>query len=292
MIKLMRAMEHMGALYAATQIFSESSAYAVGIEPDPDTGEKVVKVSLASEPPVTIGTLVSDCVHNLRQSLDHLAYRLAIEISGSDPPPNEKTAGFPIHNSNNGFRSNLATKIGDPEKIPRPIIKALTKLQPYNSREGKHLAVLRDLDDRAKHRELPVCVGLLLPIEAGVVGDDVVLKSVRTGPLEVGETEVARFETAKPEVEVEIWGRVKLGIVFGDDSPAAGQSVGEYLQATRTLLIEKVMKVLMPEHLRQHNGLTRAVRGTNRVQSSLGPRSGELTEPASTKKDKCELDHT
>jgi hypothetical protein len=28
---------------------------------------------------------VSDCIHNLRQSLDHLAYRLAVFVGG-DPP--------------------------------------------------------------------------------------------------------------------------------------------------------------------------------------------------------------
>jgi hypothetical protein len=256
MLKLMRAMEHLGELYAATQIFSESSAYALRIKPDPDTGEQVLEIKLASQPPVNIGTLASDCVHNLRQSLDHLAYRLAIKISGSDPPPNEQTAGFPIHNSNNGFRSNLAAKIGDSEKIPRPILKALTDLQPYNSWEGKQLAVLRDLDDRAKHRELPVCVGVVFPGDVGVEGEDVVLKSIRTGPLEVGEAEIARFEVTKPEVEMEIRGRLKIDVVFGNDSPAGGESVVKYLQATRALLIEKVMKVLMPEHFQVFEPLT------------------------------------
>lgn len=226
------------------------SAAAFRVRPDPDTGEKVVEMHLASEPPVTIGTLVSDCVHNLRQSLDHLAYRLAIEISGSDPPPNEYTASFPIHNSNNAFRSNLKAKIADPEKIPPPIRKALTKLQPYSSWEGKQLAILRDLDDRAKHRELPVCVGVMHPAEVRVAGEDVILKSVSSGPIpvEVGEAEIARFETAKPEVEVEIAGWFSIDILFGKDSPAAGQSVAKYLYETRELLIAKVMKVLMPQH--------------------------------------------
>ncbi len=248
MIKLMRAMEHLGELYAASQIFRESSAYSVWVERDADTGEHVVEIHLASDPPVTFGTLVSDCVHNLRQSLDHLAYRLAINVSGSDPPPNEETAGFPIHNSNNGFRSNLAAKIGDPEQIPRPVLKTLTDLQPYNSWEGKQLAILRDLDDRAKHRELPVCVGVLTPSSVDVAGGDVVLKSITTGPLKVGKAEVARFEATKSEVEMEIAGWFKVDIVFGSDSPAEGQSVVQYLQTTRGLLIERVVKALMPEH--------------------------------------------
>jgi hypothetical protein len=225
LMKLMRALEHSGELHAATQIFRETSAAAFRVRPDPGTGEKVVEIKLASEPPVTIGTLVSDCVHNLRQSLDHLAYRLAIEISGSDPPPNEHTAAFPIHNSNNAFRSSLKAKIADPEKIPAPIRKALTDLQPYNSWEGKQLAILRDLDDRAKHRELPVCVGVMHPAEVKVAGEDVILKSVSSGPVpvEAGEAEIARFETAKPEVEVEIAGWFNIDILFGKDSSAAGQ---------------------------------------------------------------------
>jgi len=249
-MKVLRAIEHLGELYAAAQIFSEVSAYSLHGKTDPDTGEKVLKIRLASQPPITFGTLAADCVHSLRQSLDHLAYKLAVSISGSDPPPNEATAGFPIHNSSAGFKGNLAAKIGDPDKIPRPILKTLNELQPYNSWEGKQLAILRDLDNRAKHRELPICVGVVRPTETAVEGDSVVLKSLRTGPVEEGETEIARFEVSKPNVQVEVRGWLSIEIVFGSDSPAEGQSVVKYLQTVRAMLLRKVMPSLMPEDFR------------------------------------------
>ncbi len=237
-LKLVRALEHLGELHSSVQAFGESSPYTITLDDDLDTGEKVAKIKLPVQPPVGISVLAADAIHNLRQALDHLAYQVAILVSGSDPPPNEETAAWPIHNTEKAFRDQLGRKIGTPTKIPKTLLTILESLQPYQGGDGDMLRILRDMDDGAKHRYYPAVAGIVRTasrIEAGSVAPLVQLE-----PLEVGETEVARFKPVGTQVKME--GTFEVNVIFGPGSPAAGLMVTQYIQATREMLTKRLVE--------------------------------------------------
>ncbi len=51
------------------------------------------------------GLIFGDFIHNLRSSLDHLAYQLAVTASGMPTPPNERVVNFPIYSKRSKFRA-------------------------------------------------------------------------------------------------------------------------------------------------------------------------------------------
>lgn len=76
--KLDRADEHLEALSAETLAFLRSRPIELRGEMDKDIGRYSVRIRLKERPPVRLGLIVGDAVHNLRAALDHLATNLAI----------------------------------------------------------------------------------------------------------------------------------------------------------------------------------------------------------------------
>ena len=247
-VKLARALEHLGALYSAAQLFAESNPFTFGFHKDAKTGEHVAKVALRGQPPTTIGVLAADCIHNLRQALDHLTYQLAIVISGSDPPPNEDTAMFPVYTEIRKGQQvvldddRLRRKLGDPNKVPGDMRAILEKLQPHYGGDTLRLAALQDLENIAKHRELPVCVGAILPGFAAL--DGVTFRSVNQGKLAIGETEIARFMVTKPKVKME--GQIRIEVMLDPSLPGSGQPLTQWLHETRDYVLKRVVGPLQP----------------------------------------------
>jgi len=94
-------------LNEAIEGFHERDPYRPFADTDPTTGENLVRVEIKENPPVLEwGVLIGDVLHNLRSSLDHLAY-----ILGGDPPPNEGGSEFPIFWSRTDYRKKGAPKI-------------------------------------------------------------------------------------------------------------------------------------------------------------------------------------
>jgi hypothetical protein len=130
--KLDRALEHLGAMQAASQRFFEREPCFVSLEGEVKTGDHVLIFRVREEPPDEFAALAADCCHNLRHALDHIAYRLAIVISKCDPPPNETNIYFPIAGSPQEFEGKLGSSFGSPKRIPTDIRTVLEGAQPYN----------------------------------------------------------------------------------------------------------------------------------------------------------------
>ncbi|GAC1399098.1 MAG: hypothetical protein NVSMB56_14050 [Pyrinomonadaceae bacterium] len=65
--------------------FINSNPYRIERESDPQTGYNVYRVFDIQTPPVEIGLLAGDVIHNLRSVLDHLAYQL-VYVNGATIP--------------------------------------------------------------------------------------------------------------------------------------------------------------------------------------------------------------
>jgi hypothetical protein len=162
-IKFDRAVEHFHLLNAAILRWAVRDPCAVVHECEVETRKYVVRMRVFEQPTdPLLPLLIGDCVHNLRQALDHLAYALAVIVHGCDPPPNSETTEFPIlHGDRHQFDSELSKKIGPKKRVPRDLYAELEALQPYNGPQNALLSILHDLDRLDKHRFPPIVAGAI-----------------------------------------------------------------------------------------------------------------------------------
>lgn len=105
------------------------------------------------------GLLLGDALHNVRCALDHMAWHLVV-IGGSPPRKieDQRRVGFPIYDTASGFAKGIRTRIPGVSPAQQAIIE---RHQPHHRGKGagKHpLALLQDLNNTDKHRELRTLV--------------------------------------------------------------------------------------------------------------------------------------
>jgi hypothetical protein len=187
----------------------------------------------------TIPLLIGDCVHCLRQALDHLAYSLAIVVNGSDPPVNWEKTQFPITTSPDAFKGGLPDKIGRKKLMPDGLYEALEGIQPYKGPNGGTLLILHGLDNVDKHRFVPVvaAVGHIPKVEVGrIVGAGL---TIQLGPIEDEEPflEFIPEEGADQHFQ---W-TFTPSIAFDRESPVAGgKLIPPLLRKIRNLIRDEI----------------------------------------------------
>ncbi|MEZ4554045.1 MAG: hypothetical protein R3B59_09060 [Dehalococcoidia bacterium] len=165
--KVKRSREHRDCLDSLirTTFEERDNLPRVGTKYDEGTGDHVVYVSHMPDLGDLIeraSLLLGDSIHNLRSSLDHLAYALADKFTRGNIK-NPHRIEFPITDSDELWQKRLwRLSEVDPDDVA--VIKSY---QPYEavSRAGQpqgsrtRLGMLRDLDDWDKHRLLtPVMI--------------------------------------------------------------------------------------------------------------------------------------
>jgi hypothetical protein len=137
--------------------------------------------------------IIGDCVHCLRSTLDHLIYSIAINMSGSNPPPDERRLSYPI-GKDQFWRLGVLQNDGE-------FMERFQELQPDARPEWKGLrllAVLPELDNVDKHRTLNVMVA---------APQSMVFSFVRIGTPEVAyhpgyDNITTNFEPLEPGSEI------------------------------------------------------------------------------------------
>lgn len=236
--KVERADEHLQTLRSEFQAFLDTDPYGAAIEEHPKTGLYVLRSLVDRQPPLRLGVIFGDWLHNLRSALDHLVCRLV--------ETHKKQSGrwnaFPIYTSEAEFIKNVEHR---PRKDGRGPLEGLSKVsdawalikraQPYQ--RGKNarsdpLYVLNYFSNADKHR-------LLTPTFAWPDPNDFVplihwnplasLSEMRINP-QAGELlkdravfATLRFSPTGPHPEVDVHGKLPLLIAFGDES-----GVGHY----------------------------------------------------------------
>jgi hypothetical protein len=82
-----------------------------------------------------LSLMIGDCIHNLRSTLDHLVYVVAIHESGSNPPPRHDALMFPIAIAPVNY-SGAKDKI---RTLSDPVRTVIERLQPYNRIQNSRL---------------------------------------------------------------------------------------------------------------------------------------------------------
>lgn len=144
-LKLGRAVEHLEQTEAEIRRFVDTGPYVPVITCDEKTMKGSVNVRVLGEPPLRLGLLAGDVLHEVRGSLDHLIYQLA----GLDPDQSrgEKTQ-YPIFDKPEIFDANFMPYL---KGVPAKYWADIREAQPYNERFAM-LGPLARLNDRDKHR--------------------------------------------------------------------------------------------------------------------------------------------
>ena len=77
-LRLDRAAEHLQSIKSQERIWSQGNPCRVWTEPDRQSTYKFVWAEVLEPPPITLAPVVGDCLHNLRSTLDNLAFELAL----------------------------------------------------------------------------------------------------------------------------------------------------------------------------------------------------------------------
>jgi hypothetical protein len=150
-LKIARANKHIAEFETARQEFIASDPYTRFSEEDPQTGDLVYRITVephAAEGLRDLAIIVGDVVHNLRSSLDLLAWQL-VEAHPLGKAPDRFTA-FPIWERESQFINGGA---GYMDGAHPHAVMVMRSLKPYKGGNAT-LYRLHRLDATDKHRLL------------------------------------------------------------------------------------------------------------------------------------------
>ena len=150
--KLQRAEEHIVALDREIATWLLGRPHPIGLTFLGHSEEFQNKFRFEfREPPPHAGLVFGDVVTNLRASLDHITWQLALSQCGPDAVPSRRTA-FPIQREPDRFRSVALDAL---KHVPVAAWDLIECLQPYHGWDWPELGWLRAINDLAnddKHR--------------------------------------------------------------------------------------------------------------------------------------------
>jgi hypothetical protein len=164
-IKIDQAERHFGRLERETERVFPGHFYTIAPEIHGQGTRHIFNADSPPTIPPEWSAIVGDCIHNLRTSLDHLAYELVRVCNGT---PNQHTA-FPIMDAppEDGSLPSISGR------VTTEVSEVLKVVQPYSGGQpGRGLRLIRDLDNIDKHRRLVVIVATTDATLSTAIGGD------------------------------------------------------------------------------------------------------------------------
>jgi len=239
--RLRRAREHCNALHEMAQAFTETDPYSFTIEREDDWD--IVSVHIHHQPPIELGVLFGDFLHNLRAALDNLAWQLVL-LNGNRPT---RQTAFPVAQDQRAFDSHASRQLAG---MTAQHQKRIAELQPFAEQVGNGghaLDLIHEMARIDRHRIVhPVLMG---PAKTDVpfilrrepINTDVFIEGRVTAANNalLDGAEVARFRTSTPgdQPPVEIKADLLVEIAFGERGlrlfalPTVGIEIGAVVKA-------------------------------------------------------------
>lgn len=148
-----RAGEHLQELVAELEQFISKDPHSVIWQTDPEAGWHQARFKVRLDPPLRLGLIFGDVIHNLRSALDNLVCQLALLGSGDC-----RRTQFPICSTPADFAHRRNTWLSgvDAEHVDR-----IESYQPYADRDEaaqRTLKAINTFDNLDKHRAIQPCV--------------------------------------------------------------------------------------------------------------------------------------
>jgi hypothetical protein len=240
-----RAAHHLDDFNREVQAFLDETEFSLTSDTDTTRGDRLYFAGAFPEPPLSLGLIVGDYLHNLRSTLDHVICELSLI---TDPSSSCEKTAFPVCSTDHGW----LTALGKELKLVSPGAQyQIHLIQPLNwqdrAAEGHRLHPMWELNELwnwDKHRSLHLVHWAssrytFLEIE----GDDGVgvTQYLDDGPIDAGVL-IARVPAEKA-TRVRV--RLKPRVHFALDGPARGKDVGIALGGYYST-VESILNRLQP----------------------------------------------
>lgn len=263
--KLRNADVHLQRLYTESLLYLNGPPGATifpQVDPsNPGQGRLIFKVT--REPPLKLGVIAGDVVHNLRSALGYMIEAL-VRGEGLTPTVQHQ---FPISSNSDRFAEEV--KKGRIAGISGQARRFIEGIQPYNvkpkSRPDHPLRHLKMLSNRDKHHML-VISGLNAKVRWQFIadGDRVVRSGQTTESVEDGgvlATIPTQFVIGGEQVKLQQELAIQIGFtdpsIPGFDPPACLQNIREFIGLHVVPAMETFLGQL-PDDLRlKHHGIIR-----------------------------------
>jgi hypothetical protein len=146
-VKVDRAREHLASLLTEVRTYLDSKLYAVEANRDPGSRRLVYSVASVRPAPLKLSALLGDTIHNLRSSLDHLAYQLVCVGTGKSPSSH---VYFPIADDHAKYIEQSRRQL---KGVTPAALGTIDALKPYRGGNDE-LWRLHKLNNIDKHRVL------------------------------------------------------------------------------------------------------------------------------------------
>jgi hypothetical protein len=228
--RIVRAREHLHTLNdEILKYLGSPSCEAVMQEPDVENRSQVADLTILKDPPQRWGIVLGEAGYDLRSSLDHLVYQLAI-WKHSDP--DQDRTQFPIFLKGSEYTRRRGKRPSERDRMLRGVSRKhrrmIDQLQPYQHgrmAERTALALLAWFSNKDKHRVTHQPIVTIHGVRLRVIQRDLsateVYLSYEGQPQvmkEEGPTHQLRFRFRTPPnvgVNVEA-SALKVGVGFGD----------------------------------------------------------------------------
>lgn len=170
--KLIRAEEHLRAFDDEVRTYLDIKPYQIVVE---DRGQKhVLILHITQDPPIRLSILLGDCLHNLRSSLDYIAFEL-VRLNGKETT--NRTC-FPIFDDPTKYAKSSGKHIDGMSVQVQALIEGL---QPYHGGDvANHpLFILYTLSNIDKHRYMHLTAAMM---------DTIYVRITTTGPNRIRST--------------------------------------------------------------------------------------------------------
>ena len=146
-VKINRGRKHIADASDFIDLYLSRNPFSVSTRRDPQTHRLIYFVNNVDQPDPQLAGIVGDALHNLRSSLDHIAYRLV--ENGTGMPPSRHIY-FPIFDDRTNYNSHGHRQV---RGASPNAVQAIDAIRPY--REGNsRLWQLHKLNIVDKHRLL------------------------------------------------------------------------------------------------------------------------------------------
>jgi len=233
--KLTRAQQHSGDLETELKRFFENQPGTNVVEVDPTGQYKLFKVRFKNSIPDQITDITYDAVHNLRDSLDHIGYGIAVASGRNNP----QHTNFPFAPDAAKFDQQMRGRCKD---LPDEIVSVFRSFKSYKG--GNDLLwALNKVAVTNKHM-------LVNPMAAASHSMFIQNLTISGGQVPFGIGESARWDRSKNEItvmrlpaqaQIQANFGVQIFIAFGEVEVAGGQPVDRVLRA----FIGEVKRVLV-----------------------------------------------
>jgi hypothetical protein len=259
--KFRRAYEHLHAIDAVIERFLDMKPYRfIGeYEPRPPFAKQaLVRYTLRLHAPVPLPpelpALIGDCLTNLRASLDHLIYGIALKHTGRDDLADQTRLQFAIYDDAGKFGS-WAGIMRKNSLLPDAVITLIEQFQPYYDYKGpqnlfeRHLTrnplwILNALVNADKHRTLMPVTQLRIGsirFRNKIPGEETEASVTIGGSFQHGATIFPyNFIPDSPTAEVTVEPDFAADVAFSDDWPARSRPVSQLIHALADRIREKV----------------------------------------------------